>query len=80
MGCSSKEIDVMKIESFPIAGLGLGVRKAGGSQTRKAVTSALARSGGYAAVFDVTLDEAELLGLDGLDEGFRTCWDPSETP
>jgi hypothetical protein len=77
MGCSSKEIDVMKIENFQIARLGLGVSRAGGSQTRKAVTWPLARTGEDAAVF--TLDETAMLRLDGLDEGFRICWDPSET-
>jgi diketogulonate reductase-like aldo/keto reductase len=31
-------------------------------------------------VFDFALDEADLAALDGLDEGYRTSWDPTPVP
>lgn len=33
-----------------------------------------------AQVFDFQLTEEEMERIDGLDEGLRTCWDPSEIP
>ncbi len=33
-----------------------------------------------ADVFDFSLSEPDLRALDGLDEGLRTCWDPSDIP
>lgn len=33
-----------------------------------------------AAVFDFTIAPADLATLDGLDEDFRTCWDPTDAP
>jgi diketogulonate reductase-like aldo/keto reductase len=33
-----------------------------------------------AAVFDFSLAAEDLAQLDGLDEGFRTCWDPTDAP
>lgn len=33
-----------------------------------------------ARVFDFDLDAEDMERLDALDEGFRTCWDPSGTP
>lgn len=33
-----------------------------------------------AAVFDFELSDGDQAALDGLDEGLRTCWDPTETP
>ncbi len=32
------------------------------------------------AVFDFHLGEAEMARLDALNDGFRTCWDPTKTP
>lgn len=29
------------------------------------------------SVFDFTLDDADMAALDRLDEGYRTCWDPT---
>jgi diketogulonate reductase-like aldo/keto reductase len=31
-------------------------------------------------VFDFSLDAADLTELDGLDEGYRTSWDPTPVP
>jgi diketogulonate reductase-like aldo/keto reductase len=33
-----------------------------------------------AAVFDFALDPDDLRALDGLDEGYRTSWDPTQVP
>jgi diketogulonate reductase-like aldo/keto reductase len=33
-----------------------------------------------ADVFDFSIEPADLAMLDGLDEGFRTCWDPTDAP
>lgn len=33
-----------------------------------------------ARIFDFSLGEAEMQILDQLDEGFRTCWDPTSVP
>jgi diketogulonate reductase-like aldo/keto reductase len=33
-----------------------------------------------AAIFDFEIPAAAMHVLDGLDEGFRTCWDPSDVP
>jgi diketogulonate reductase-like aldo/keto reductase len=30
-----------------------------------------------AGIFDFALDEGDMAQLDGLDEGYRTCWDPT---
>jgi diketogulonate reductase-like aldo/keto reductase len=32
------------------------------------------------AALDFTLDAADMAALDALDEGLRTCWDPSQVP
>ena len=39
-----------------------------------------ARISENAGVFDFALDAEDLERLDGLDEGYRTCWDPSRVP
>ena len=33
-----------------------------------------------ADVFDFSIEPDDLATLDGLDEGFRTCWDPTDAP
>jgi diketogulonate reductase-like aldo/keto reductase len=33
-----------------------------------------------AGIFDFELDEEDMKALAGLDEGFRTCWDPTGMP
>jgi diketogulonate reductase-like aldo/keto reductase len=33
-----------------------------------------------ADLYGFSLDAADLAGLDGLDEGYRTCWDPTDVP
>lgn len=33
-----------------------------------------------ADVFDFAIDRSDLAVLDGLDEGYRTCWDPTAIP
>jgi diketogulonate reductase-like aldo/keto reductase len=33
-----------------------------------------------AALFDFSLAPAEVADLDALDEGYRTCWDPTDAP
>jgi diketogulonate reductase-like aldo/keto reductase len=33
-----------------------------------------------AKIFDFALDQKDLTALDGLDENFRTCWDPTNAP
>ncbi len=33
-----------------------------------------------AGIFDFTLGAEEMAALDGLDEGLRTSWDPSDVP
>jgi diketogulonate reductase-like aldo/keto reductase len=33
-----------------------------------------------AAVFDFTLDDAQMARLDGLEEGLHTAWDPTDAP
>jgi diketogulonate reductase-like aldo/keto reductase len=33
-----------------------------------------------ADVFDFNISPDDLAALDGLDEGFRTCWDPTNVP
>lgn len=33
-----------------------------------------------AQVFDFTIERSDMALLDGLDEGFRTCWDPTDIP
>ena len=30
-----------------------------------------------AGIFDFALDEGDMAQLDALDEGYRTCWDPT---